>query len=269
MATEGGALLRDALEGQVVVVVGATGGIGSAITAAMARAGARVVAVGRDRAKGDALVRLLDASGLIAEYLTCDVEDDRGLDQVRDEVLVRWARVDAVVTTVGGRGPVTGFLASDRGQWRQSMALNLDSVYGVFHCFAPPMVEQRSGSLLALSSIAGRRARGGNPAYAAAKAGVVGLVRALAAELGPYGVRVNSVCPGPTATPRVLAGLEHEAADGGKSVSELARALSEDGPLGRLVSPDEVAAACVFLASSAASSVTGEDLNVSGGLIVY
>jgi len=131
------------------------------------------------------------------------------------------------------------------------------------------MIEQRGGSLIAISSITGKRPLYGRTPYAAAKMGVIGLVRTLATELGPYDIRVNAICPGMVAGPRIEAVLARQAA--ARGISEEAVRAEVDGlsPLRRMVRAEEVAAACVFLACGGSASITGEDLNVTAGVVMY
>jgi NAD(P)-dependent dehydrogenase (short-subunit alcohol dehydrogenase family) len=131
------------------------------------------------------------------------------------------------------------------------------------------MIRQRTGSLIAISSMTGKRPLHGRTPYAAAKMGVIGLVRTLAAELGPYDVRVNAVCPGAVAGPRMEHVIRRQAAVRGVTEEEARAEVTRASPLGRMVEADEVAAACVFLASDRSAAITGEDLNVTAGVVMY
>jgi NAD(P)-dependent dehydrogenase (short-subunit alcohol dehydrogenase family) len=131
------------------------------------------------------------------------------------------------------------------------------------------MIESGAGSLVAISSMTGKRPLHGRTPYAAAKMGVIGLVRTLAVELGPHGIRVNAVCPGAVAGPRIDDVIRRQAATRGITEDEALRAFTGASPLARLVKANEVATACAYLASDAAASITGEDLNVSAGVVMY
>jgi NAD(P)-dependent dehydrogenase (short-subunit alcohol dehydrogenase family) len=131
------------------------------------------------------------------------------------------------------------------------------------------MIESGAGSLVAISSMTGKRPLHGRTPYAAAKMGVIGLVRTLAVELGPHGIRVNAVCPGAVAGPRIDDVIRRQAATRGITEHEALLAFTGASPLGRLVKANEVAAACAYLASDAAAAITGEDLNVSAGVVMY
>ena len=122
---------------------------------------------------------------------------------------------------------------------------------------------------MAISSITGKRPLAGRAPYAAAKMAVIGLCRTLATDLGPQGIRVNAVCPGAVAGPRIDDVVRNQARLMGITEGEARRQFTDPTPLRRLVEPDEVARTCVFLASDAASGITGEDINVSAGLVMY
>jgi NAD(P)-dependent dehydrogenase (short-subunit alcohol dehydrogenase family) len=131
------------------------------------------------------------------------------------------------------------------------------------------MIERGGGSLIAISSVTGKRPLHGRTPYAAAKLGVIGLVRTLATELGPHRIRVNAICPGPVAGPRMEQVIRRQAAIRGITEEQARAALAEASPLGRMVEAEEVAAACVFLASDDSAAITGEDLNVTAGVVMY
>jgi NAD(P)-dependent dehydrogenase (short-subunit alcohol dehydrogenase family) len=131
------------------------------------------------------------------------------------------------------------------------------------------MVERGSGSVVVIGSSTGKRALWGRTPYAASKLGLVGLVRTLAVELGPRGVRVNLISPGGVEGPRIDAVIHEQARAGGISYEAVYNDYVKTVPLRRLVTADEIAAAAVFLASDASSSITGEDLNVSGGFVMH
>ncbi len=138
-----------------------------------------------------------------------------------------------------------------------------------FRAFIPAMIGRRDGSLVAISSITGKRPLHGRTPYAAAKLGVIGLVRTLAAELGPHHVRVNAICPGFVAGPRIEQVLRRQAAVRGIAEEAVRAEVTGLSPLRRMVRPEEVAAACVYLASGGSAAITGEDLNVTAGVVMY
>jgi len=261
----------------VAVVTGANRGIGRAITVALAAAGYTVAASARDPASLDATVTAAAAAaaataagqaGGTAVPVACDVCDEASVAALADRA-GQLGPVRAVVANAGIAGPTAPLHEITLADWRETVATDLDGVFLTFRAFIPAMVERRGGSLIAISSMTGKRPLYGRTPYAAAKMGVIGLVRTLATELGPYDIRVNAVCPGLVAGPRIEAVLARQAAARGiteEAVRAEADALS---PLRRLVTAEEVAAACVFLASPGSASITGEDLNVAAGVVMY
>ena len=174
-----------------------------------------------------------------------------------------------MVANAGIAGPTTPLHEMSLADWRETVATDLDGVFLTFRAFIPAMIERRDGSLIAISSMTGKRPLYGRTPYAAAKMGVIGLVRTLATELGPHGIRVNAVCPGPVAGPRIEQVIALQAAARGITAEQARAEMDGMSPLRRMVTAEEVAAACVFLASGGSASITGEDLNVTAGVVMY
>jgi NAD(P)-dependent dehydrogenase (short-subunit alcohol dehydrogenase family) len=252
----------------VAVVTGANRGIGRAITVALAAAGFTVVASARDPASLADTMAAAGQAGGTAVPVACDVCDEASV-----AALAGWAErvgpVRAVVANAGIAGPTAPLHEITLADWRETIATDLDGVFLTFRAFIPAMIERRDGSLIAISSMTGKRPLHGRTPYAAAKMGVIGLVRTLAAELGPHGVRVNAICPGAVAGPRIDQVLVRQAAARGITEEAARVELTAQTPLRRLVQAEEVAAACVFLASGGSAAITGEDLNVTAGVVMY
>lgn len=261
--------MTDALAGQVAVVTGGNRGIGREIALALARAGADLALGARTAESLEQTAGELRAAGRECLAVPCDVADPGSVDAFGDAVLERFGRVDVVVANAGIGGPTKPLHEIEPEEWRECIAIDLDGVFLTFRRFVPAMIERGSGSLIAISSITGKRPLAGRTPYAAAKLGVIGLVRTLALELGPHGIRVNSVCPGAVDGPRIEGVIRAQAEAQGISKEEAARQFTDPAPLKRLVRPEEIADACVYLASDAASAVTGEDLNVTAGMVMY
>jgi NAD(P)-dependent dehydrogenase (short-subunit alcohol dehydrogenase family) len=257
----------------VAVVTGANRGIGRAITAALAAAGFTVAAAARDPASlagtvTEAAQAGKAASGGTAVPVACDVCDEASVAALADRAC-QLGPVRAVVANAGIAGPTAPLHEITLADWRETIATDLDGVFLTFRAFIPAMIERRDGSLIAISSITGKRPLYGRTPYAAAKMGVIGLVRTLATELGPYDIRVNAICPGLVAGPRIEAVLARQAAARGVTEEAVRAEANSLSPLRRMVTAEEVAAACVFLASGGSASITGEDLNVTAGLVMY
>jgi NAD(P)-dependent dehydrogenase (short-subunit alcohol dehydrogenase family) len=177
--------------------------------------------------------------------------------------------VDVLVNNSGVGGPSAPLWEVDPADWESTMAVNVTGTYLCCRAFLPAMVARRSGSVVIIGSTTGKRPLVGRAPYAASKMALVGLTRTLAVEAGPYGVRVNLISPGPVEGERMEWVIGRQAEALGVSVEEARARFISASPLGRLVPPEDVAAATVFLASDRAASITGEDLNVSAGVVMY
>ncbi len=253
---------------RVAVVTGANRGIGRAIAAALAADGFAVAVTARDPATLADTIDEIEAVGQRAVPLACDVCDEASVAALAEQVQ-RLGRVHTVVANAGVAGPTAPLADITLAQWRECLATDLDGVFLTFRAFVPALVAAGEGVLLAISSMTGKRPLHGRTPYAAAKMGVIGLVRTLAVELGPHGIRVNAICPGAVAGPRIEDVVRRQAAARGISEAEALAGFTGSSPLGRLVDAREIAAACSYLASDAAASVTGEDLNVTAGVVMY
>jgi len=254
--------------GPVAVVTGANRGIGRAITVAFAAAGYTVAAGARDPASLADTVATAGQVGGAAVPVGCDVSDEGSMAALADRA-ERLGPVHAVVANAGIAGPTAPLHEITLADWRETIAIDLDGVFLTFRAFIPVMIERRDGSLIAISSMTGKRPLHGRTPYAAAKMGVIGLVRTLAAELGRYDIRVNAICPGAVAGPRIDQVLARQAEVRGIPEEAVRAEMNALSPLGRLVRAEEVAAACVFLASGGSAAITGEDLNVTAGVVMY
>src|SRR5690349_686500 len=256
----------------VAVVTGANRGIGRAITVALAAAGFTVAASARDPASLDGTVSAAaaaaEAAGGTAVPVACDVCDEASVAALARRA-GQLGPVRAVVANAGIAGPTAPLHEISLADWRETIATDLDGVFLTFRAFIPAMIERRDGSLIAISSMTGKRPLYGRTPYAAAKMGVIGLVRTLALELGQHGIRVNAVCPGAVGGPRFDAVIRNQAAARGITEDEAMAAFTSASPLGRIVEATEIAEACTFLSSAAAASITGEDLNVNAGVAMY
>lgn len=252
----------------VAVVTGANRGIGQAIAVAFAAAGYTVAAGARQAASLADTVAAAQRAGGTAVPMACDVRDEVSLAEM-SAAAQRLDPVHVVVANAGVAGPTRPLHEMTLADWRDTLATDLDGVFLTFRAFLPAMIARRAGSLVAISSMTGKRPLPGRTPYAAAKMGVLGLVRTLATEVGPYGIRVNSVCPGAVVGPRIEEVVRAQAAAHGVPEEEVRAALTRDAPLGRMVTAEEVARACVFLAADDSAGTTGEDLNVTAGVVMY
>ncbi|WP_028081214.1 SDR family oxidoreductase [Solimonas soli] len=245
------------LRDRVAVVTGASRGLGLQIALALARAGAQVCVHGRDRARVDAAVRAIVAEGGSAAPLVFALDDEAAAEGALRGVAERHGRLDVLVNNASARDR-RALDALDAAALRRLLEIDLVAPFHLARCAAALM--RSGGRIVNITSIAGPIARGGDAAYTAAKGGLDALTRALAAELGPRGIGVNAVAPGYFATEANAAMV----ADAGVA-GWLARRTS----FGRWGEPREIAGAVVFLASPAASYITGQTLAVDGGYLAH
>lgn len=243
------------LTGRVAAVVGAGSGIGEAVAVGCAVHGARVACLDLDEPRAGAVAGRIAAAGGAAEAAQVDVRDPRSVDAAFDRLLQAHGRLDIVVATPGVnvRKPL---LAYSEDEFDRVVAVNLKGNFHVLRAAGRIMVPARRGSIILVASIRARMVEPGQSVYAATKAGIVQLVRTAAAEFGPAGVRVNALAPGIVATPLTEPIRRHP---------DWARAYAAKTVFGRWASPEEMVGPVVFLASDAASYVTGTVLYVDGG----
>lgn len=245
------------LNDKVALVTGASQGIGRAIAMALAREGARVALLSRRRPGLEETLELIGRSNGVV--VTCDVTDQQAVASAVEDIVSEFGRLDVVVNNAGQRGRLARVEELEVEEWERIIAVNLSSVFYVSRAAGPHMISRRSGAVVNIASIAGPFGFPRLAANAAAKAGMIGLTRTMAAEWSEFGVRVNAVAPGPTATPMNAAFRSDPA------TADQVAAVKASVPLGRYGLPDEIAQAVVFLAGAASNFVTGHTLFVDGG----
>jgi NAD(P)-dependent dehydrogenase (short-subunit alcohol dehydrogenase family) len=257
------------LKDKVAVVTGAGRGIGRAIALAFAGEGADLVLAARSVDKLHEVAGEITVMGRQALVVPTDVSSEESVGNLRDRTLEHFGRVDILVNNSGIGGPSAPLWEISPADWDETFAVNVRGVYLCCRAFLPAMVARRSGVIINIGSMTGKRPLVNRTPYAASKLALVGLTRTLAWEVGPYGIRVNVISPGPVEGERIEWVVRRLAEARGIPVEEARRSLAEASPMGRFVLAEEVARAAVFLASDLASAITGEDLNVSAGVVMY
>lgn len=241
------------LDGKVAIVTGASRGIGRAIAEQLGASGATVVCVARP-GNAEATAGAIAAAGGRAEAVGADVTDAAAVEGVVAGVLERHGRVDILVSNAGiARDQL--MLRMKRADWDEVLATNLTASFTWCQAVLKPMIRQRAGRIVAISSVVGQMGNAGQANYAASKAGLIGFCKALAREVASRNVTVNVVAPGLIATDMTRAITDNAKADWSAQI-----------PMGRMGTPDDVAAAVRFLASDEASYITGQVLAVNGGM---
>jgi len=246
------------LSGQVAIVTGASQGLGKAMAAELARNGAKVACVARTADKLAATVAEIKAAGGEALALTCDVTDRVGVDELVDKVVDQWDRLDILVNNAGITRDTLLPRMSDE-EWDDVINTNLRGPFLFTRAASRVMMRARYGRIINISSVSGLIGNSGQTNYSAAKAGLIGMTRSLNRELSGRKVTINAVAPGFIETEMTQLLID-------KYGDEFIKEAKKRIPAKRLGTVDEVAAAVVFLASPAASYITGTVLSVDGGM---
>jgi len=246
----------DRLKDKVAIVTGGGSGIGAATSRLFAKEGAKVAVADLDEESAARIAREVEEAGGQAVAAKVDVTSREEIDRVVHDILERWGKIDILVNSAG-MGELEWFLDGDEDTWDKLIAVNLKGTMLFCRVVLPSMVERRYGKIINVASAAGKIGAGMQVVYSAAKAGVDGFTKSLAREVARYRINVNVICPGPTDTPMFNVLSE----DNPKLKEMLIQATAQK----RIGSPEEQAAAALFLASDEAEFVTGHSLLVDGG----
>ncbi|MFL5737833.1 MAG: SDR family NAD(P)-dependent oxidoreductase [Actinomycetota bacterium] len=247
------------LEGKTALITGGNSGIGRATAMLFAKEGAGVAVTGRNRERGDAVVAELRATGRPAVFVEADVRSSEECRRTVETTLEELGQLDVLFNNAGVYVAADAVACTEE-EWDEQIDSSLKGAFLMSHFALPHMIERGSGAIVNMSSGWGLQGGEEAVAYCAAKAGVIGMTKAMALDHGPQGIRVNAVCPGDTVTPME----EADAAHRGWDWDEYVRWASER-PLRRMGDPEEIASVVLFLASEESSFVTGAALPVDGG----
>jgi NAD(P)-dependent dehydrogenase (short-subunit alcohol dehydrogenase family) len=255
------------LQHKVTVITGPAKGMGRAITLGFAAEGARLVLAGRDTAAIEPVAVEAAERGCEVIVMPCDLTQSAQTEALAQAALARFGRIDVLVNVAGGSGPIgkTGWETTPE-EFDQIVELNMKGCFNTMRAVLPAMIEQRSGKVVNVGGTFGMRGRAGRMAYSASKWGLRGITKSFALEAGPHGINVNCVAPGMVDGPRfrekVCADM---AAKLGITLEQAMQRHAADYALKRVSLDDDVADACLFLASDRARQITGVDLPVDGG----
>jgi 3-oxoacyl-[acyl-carrier protein] reductase len=245
------------IEEKIAIVAGGAGGIGQAVVARLARGGFGVFILDKNDEAGYETVDLLHRQNHNGEFYRVDLKHGGQIKDAIETIHAKTRRIDALVNLAGGtlhKHPIQDFPLAE---WREVIDINLKGTFLCCQAVIRQMKERKAGIIINTSSNFGLTGSPGRSAYSAAKAAIIAFTKSLALEVAPYGVRVNAIAPGLTATARVMTG--HTEAEW--------RRLSETIPMGRAAEPNEIAEAVGFLASDESGYITGQLVHVNGGMV--
>lgn len=265
----------DLFSGRTALITGAGSGIGAATAQRLAGHGAAVGLLGRGEEALAEVAKAITGAGGRAQVLPADVQDHETLERAVEICTAELGPVDLLVSNAGSGEHQVFLHEQTEADWQRTLDVNLTGAFRICRLVVPGMIERRRGGIVLVSSVAGKRGLPANTAYCAAKFGLHGLTEALAQELGPFGIRVNAVCPGLTDSP----GLTDESRYGRDFIASLARhhgppdltwdryvrRATRNTALGRLLDSDEIARLSTYLLSDLSAGITGQAVGIDGG----
>ena len=244
------------LTDKVAIVTGASRGIGEAIAKQLSSCGAKIILIARNSDQLVAVKETIISNGGIAESMAGDVSNLNSISEIVTNTIDKWDRIDILVNNAGiARDNIIMRMKED--DWDSVMNINLKGCFNGIKSVARPMIKNKAGRIINITSVIGQIGNAGQSNYAASKAGIMGLTKSMAKELGSRNITVNAVAPG-----YITTDMTNELND------EVKEQMKSSIPLGRLGTPDDVANLVCFLASDEAGYITGQTFNVDGGMVM-
>ncbi len=257
------------LHGQTAFVTGGGQGIGQTICARLARHGADVVIADLEETAMDETKALVEAEGGRGIVRPLDLRDEDAVAEAATAALEACGSIEILVNNAGIAGPTAPCEDVSVEEWDHTMEVNLRGMFLMTRELLPGMKDQEYGRIVNISSISGKRPLTHRTPYAASKMGVIGFTRTLATEVGEYDINANAICPGPVEGPRIQRVIEGQAEAREMPVEAVREEFQAENPRDEFVQAEDVAASVAYLCSADATRITGEDLNVSAGLVMY
>lgn len=254
------------LAGKVAIVTGGGKGIGRAVALLFAREGGSILLNGTTKEAIEAVAEEINRQGGRAIAYQADIADEAKVKQMIETTLSEYGKIDILVNNSGIAGPTAPLVNVSLEDWQRTFDINLTGAFLCAKYALPSMIEQKSGCVLNITSVGGL---GGYPyrsPYSASKWGMIGLTKTIALEVGRYNINANAIAPGPVRGPRIEAVLQKRAEQLGRTYEEVEQEMVEGTALRRMVENEDIAAMALFLASDEGRNITGETINISGGM---
>jgi NAD(P)-dependent dehydrogenase (short-subunit alcohol dehydrogenase family) len=253
------------LKGKVALVTGGGTGIGKKTALLFSEEGADVVVLGTTPDELELVGNEIETLGRRCLAHKVDVADENQVNAAIENSLKSFGRIDVLINNAAVMGPTAPVAEMSAASWAQEIGVNLTGSFLCCKAVLPAMIERKGGNIINVSSVAGQRAYPLRSSYAVSKAGVIALTRTLAAEVGPYNIRVNAIAPGPVSGNRMKKVIEDRARRTGQSTAAIEASYLGALALGRMVEEEDVAQMALFLASKAGDNITGQVFNVCSG----
>jgi len=252
---------------KIVLVTGASGGLGGALASGFARRGYRVVVTARRQDKLQELADAMAQGGAQALAIACDVTEREQVRNLGAAIAKRWGAVQIVINNAGIARAVSFADMADK-LWDETLETNLTGAYNCCKVFLPGMIQSKWGRIINIASTTAKVGYSHVTAYTASKHGLLGLTRSLALETARQGITVNAICPGYVDDERTHENARVMAERTGKNVSEILKLFAASAPQNRLIDPDEVVSLALLMASENLSGMTGQAISVDGGAVM-